>query len=152
MSLPQGLGAGPASALPLYAVGESGLAALLERVSPAQAGFLRAQQFTTAAGRLQLVPGEDGIAGAVFGLGREDSLFTFGSLPGALPPGSFWRLETGSFDYDNATLGFLLGAYGYAEGFAMERYVRDVLVMPIWGGSSLIQKNNIANLMRLPRK
>jgi alkylation response protein AidB-like acyl-CoA dehydrogenase len=45
----------------------------------------------------------------------------------------------------------VLGAYGYAHGFAMERYVRDVLVMPIWGGSSAIQKNNIANLMRLPR-
>jgi alkylation response protein AidB-like acyl-CoA dehydrogenase len=46
----------------------------------------------------------------------------------------------------------ILGAYGYAHGFAMERYVRDALVMPIWGGSSAIQKNNIANLMRLPRK
>jgi alkylation response protein AidB-like acyl-CoA dehydrogenase len=33
----------------------------------------------------------------------------------------------------------------------MERYVRDILVMPIWGGSSAIQKNNIANLMQLPR-
>ena len=45
----------------------------------------------------------------------------------------------------------VLGAYGYAKGFAMERYVRDALVMPIWGGSSAIQKNNIANLMRLPK-
>jgi alkylation response protein AidB-like acyl-CoA dehydrogenase len=46
----------------------------------------------------------------------------------------------------------VLGAYGYAHGFAMERYVRDILVMPIWGGSSAIQKNNIANLMHLPRE
>lgn len=46
----------------------------------------------------------------------------------------------------------VLGAYGYAHGFAMERYVRDVLIMPIWGGSSAIQKNNIANLMKLPRQ
>jgi alkylation response protein AidB-like acyl-CoA dehydrogenase len=46
----------------------------------------------------------------------------------------------------------ILGAYGYAHGFAMERYVRDILIMPIWGGSSAIQKNNITNLMRLPRK
>lgn len=45
----------------------------------------------------------------------------------------------------------VLGAYGYAEGFAMERHVRDVLVIPIWGGSSAIQKNNIANLMHLPK-
>jgi alkylation response protein AidB-like acyl-CoA dehydrogenase len=33
----------------------------------------------------------------------------------------------------------------------MERYVRDVLIMPILGGSSAIQKNNIANLLKLPR-
>lgn len=45
----------------------------------------------------------------------------------------------------------VLGAYGYAKGFNMERYVRDILVMPIFGGSSAIQKNNIANLLGLPR-
>lgn len=45
----------------------------------------------------------------------------------------------------------ILGAYGYAEGFAMERLVRDVLAIPIFGGSSAIQKGNIANLMGLPR-
>jgi alkylation response protein AidB-like acyl-CoA dehydrogenase len=45
----------------------------------------------------------------------------------------------------------ILGAYGYAEGFQMERYVRDILVMPIFGGSSSIQKNNIANLLGLPK-
>jgi alkylation response protein AidB-like acyl-CoA dehydrogenase len=46
----------------------------------------------------------------------------------------------------------ILGAYGYAEGFHMERYVRDILVMPIFGGSSAIQRNNIANLLRLPKE
>ncbi|MGE0386822.1 MAG: acyl-CoA dehydrogenase family protein [Gammaproteobacteria bacterium] len=46
----------------------------------------------------------------------------------------------------------ILGAYGYAKGYAMERYVRDVLIMPIAGGSSAIQRNNVAALMRLPRE
>lgn len=46
----------------------------------------------------------------------------------------------------------VMGAYGYAQGFAMERYVRDALVLPIFGGSSAIQRSNIANLMRLPRE
>jgi alkylation response protein AidB-like acyl-CoA dehydrogenase len=46
----------------------------------------------------------------------------------------------------------ILGAYGYGEGFAMERYVRDVLALPIYGGSSAIQRNNIANLLALPRE
>ncbi|WP_028222361.1 acyl-CoA dehydrogenase family protein [Paraburkholderia oxyphila] len=46
---------------------------------------------------------------------------------------------------------YVMGAYGYAEGFNMERYVRDVLATPIVGGSTGIQRNNIANLMKLPK-
>lgn len=45
----------------------------------------------------------------------------------------------------------ILGAYGYAEGFGMERYVRDILAMPIFGGSSAIQLNNIANWLGLAK-
>lgn len=45
----------------------------------------------------------------------------------------------------------ILGAYGYVKDFDMERYVRDILVMPILGGSSAIQKNNICNWLKLPR-
>jgi alkylation response protein AidB-like acyl-CoA dehydrogenase len=47
---------------------------------------------------------------------------------------------------------YVMGAYGYAHGFNMERYVRDVLGGPIYGGSSAIQRNNIANLLKLPRE
>lgn len=46
----------------------------------------------------------------------------------------------------------VMGAYGYARGFQMQRYVRDVLAIPIYGGSSAIQRNNIANLLQLPRE
>lgn len=35
------------------------------------------------------------------------------------------------------------GAYGYVKAFDVERYVRDALLMPIIGGSSAIQLNNI---------
>lgn len=44
----------------------------------------------------------------------------------------------------------VMGAYGYAREYDMERYVRDILCMPIVGGSSNMQKNNIANRLRLP--
>ena len=47
---------------------------------------------------------------------------------------------------------YVMGAYGYAKGFQMERFVRDILVFPIVGGSVAIQRNNIANLMKLPRE
>lgn len=45
----------------------------------------------------------------------------------------------------------IMGAYGYVQEFACERYVRDAVVLPIFGGSTAIQLNNIANWMGLPR-
>jgi alkylation response protein AidB-like acyl-CoA dehydrogenase len=43
----------------------------------------------------------------------------------------------------------ILGSYGLADGHDMERNVRDLLGMPIVGGSSHMQKNNIANRLGL---
>jgi len=37
----------------------------------------------------------------------------------------------------------IFGAYGYVKDFDVERYVRDALLLPIIGGSSAIQRNNI---------
>lgn len=45
----------------------------------------------------------------------------------------------------------VLGAYGYARGFDVERYVRDILLMPIIGGSTAVQLNNIAKWSGLDR-
>ncbi len=45
----------------------------------------------------------------------------------------------------------VMGAYGCVAGVDMERYVRDILVFNIAGGSSAIQKNNIANRLDLKR-
>jgi alkylation response protein AidB-like acyl-CoA dehydrogenase len=44
----------------------------------------------------------------------------------------------------------VMGAYGCARDYDMERYVRDLLCMPIVGGSSHMQLNNIANRLALP--
>jgi alkylation response protein AidB-like acyl-CoA dehydrogenase len=46
----------------------------------------------------------------------------------------------------------IMGAYGYARDYDMERYVRDIIVLPIAGGSSNMQRNNIANRLGLPAK
>ena len=43
------------------------------------------------------------------------------------------------------------GAYGYAMEYDVQRYVRDVLLFPIIGGSSAIQRNNIANRLGLAK-
>ena len=45
----------------------------------------------------------------------------------------------------------VMGAYGLSEGHSMERHVRDLIGMPIVGGSSDMQKNNIASLLGLAR-
>ena len=43
----------------------------------------------------------------------------------------------------------VMGAYALSDAYEMERHVRDLLGMPIVGGSSDMQKNNLASLMRL---
>jgi alkylation response protein AidB-like acyl-CoA dehydrogenase len=43
----------------------------------------------------------------------------------------------------------VMGAYAMSDAYDMERHVRDLLGMPIVGGSSNMQKNNIAALLRL---
>jgi alkylation response protein AidB-like acyl-CoA dehydrogenase len=46
----------------------------------------------------------------------------------------------------------IFGAYGYVKEVDTERYVRDALLLPIIGGSSAIQKNNIVNWSGLSRE
>jgi alkylation response protein AidB-like acyl-CoA dehydrogenase len=46
----------------------------------------------------------------------------------------------------------VMGAYGCARDYDMERYVRDIVCMPIVGGSSHMQMHNIANRLGLPAK
>ena len=43
----------------------------------------------------------------------------------------------------------VMGAYALSDAYDMERHVRDLLSMPIVGGSSDMQKNNIASLLKL---
>ena len=43
----------------------------------------------------------------------------------------------------------VMGAYGYAREYDMERYVRDIVAFPMVGGSSNMQRNNLANRLGL---
>jgi alkylation response protein AidB-like acyl-CoA dehydrogenase len=43
----------------------------------------------------------------------------------------------------------VMGAYGLSDAYDIERNVRDLLGMPIVGGSSDMQKNNIASMLKL---
>lgn len=107
----EGLTGTGSGALPLHAVRPDGLASFLDALPRPGAAFLRATGFAARPGEHALLPGPDGLAGAVVGLGTDDSPWTYGGLPQALPAGSHWRLAAGDGDAGQATLGWALGAY-----------------------------------------
>ena len=106
-----------APALTLTAVTREGLDGFLAAQPPAVSAFLRAGGFTARAGQLSLLPGPEGLGGAVLGLGESAqgaaSLpWTYGELPRQLPEGSAWRLA-GAHDPAAAVLGWGLGSYAF---------------------------------------
>jgi leucyl aminopeptidase len=102
-----------ASARPLYAVRSAGDASLLAALPAMQTAWLRDCGFAAKAGELVLLPGAEGLAGAVLGLGDDRSPYGFGDLPFRLPAGTRWRLVPGDYDLEGAVLGFCLGAYRF---------------------------------------
>ena len=69
-----------AAAAPLHAVRPGGLEAWLAGLDPVAAAFLRGSGFAATAGHLALLPGGDGVGGAVLGLGDDRSPHAFGGL------------------------------------------------------------------------
>jgi len=107
------LAAADAAARPLRAVRPAALDSLLAALPSAQSAYLRAAGFAARPQELALLPGGDGVSGAVLGLGEDRSPYAFGDLAFRLPAASVWRIEPGDFDRASAVLGFLLGGYRY---------------------------------------
>jgi leucyl aminopeptidase len=105
--------ASPDGARPVHVVRPDGLPPLLDTLPSSQAGFLRDTGFAGKAGELGFLPGPDGVAGAILGIGTDSSPFAFGNLPLHLPAIGPWRLMPGPYDPQAATLGYCLGAYRY---------------------------------------
>ncbi len=103
-----------AASLPVHSWRPSGLSAGLATLTPAQAAYLAASGFTAQDGQLILLPGADGIEGAVLGLGDSGAPFAHGGLAFSLPASTAWRLEPGDFDMADAVMWYCLGAYQYA--------------------------------------
>ena len=105
-----------APSLPLHIIGSEGLDAFLA-ASP-HAGWLRAAGFEAGLGELILLPGPDGLAGAVAGLGtdkaRRRSRFGLARAFAALPPGD-WHLDgpLTPEQADEAALAALLSGYRF---------------------------------------
>ena len=70
---------------PIHVVRPDGLAGFLDTLPSSQAAFLRDVGFGGKSGRTPVLPGADGVDGAVLGIGIDPSPFVFGNLPLQLP-------------------------------------------------------------------
>ncbi|WP_264046258.1 leucyl aminopeptidase family protein [Methylobacterium flocculans] len=81
-----------------------------------QAAYARATDFAPKAGRIALLPGDDGrLANILFGLGDGEDRMLPGKLPGALPPGTYRFAPADGVDAAEATLAWLLGSYRFGR-------------------------------------
>ncbi|UHQ20227.1 leucyl aminopeptidase family protein [Lysobacter sp. KIS68-7] len=104
------------TALPLHVIERSGFDEWRRLQLPALGSWIDAQTFTAVSGSLLLLPGENGIAGAVLGIGDRNDPFSYAHAPMALPPGD-WKLAN-DLDADALRalqLGWGLGAYRFAR-------------------------------------
>lgn len=103
-------------ALPLHAVTAAGFAAWSAQQSATLQAWLKAQGFTAAASTVALLPGSDGLAGAVLGISDANDPFAYAHAPTALPAGD-WRI-VGTLDADATAalqLGWGLGSYRFTR-------------------------------------
>jgi leucyl aminopeptidase len=115
---------------PIHVIRPDGLAAFLCTLPSSQAGFLRDTTFSAKPGELCFLPGPEGVAGAVLGIGTDSSPFVFGNLPMQLPEKSSWHLRPGDYDHAAATLGYCLGAYRYDRFRSGMRQPASLFVPP----------------------
>ncbi len=128
----------------VHLVRPDGLERLLARLAPAQAAFLRVGGFAAAAGDLRLLPGLEGVAGAVLGLGTEAGPYAFGVLPAGLPAALGWRLEPGDYAAADGVLGFCLGSYRYAAWPAAEGEPRPLACLTTAGTDASVVRDAIS--------
>jgi leucyl aminopeptidase len=109
-------------ALPLHAATAATFAAWRDQQTPAVQAWLQAQGFTAAAGTHALLPGSDGLAGAVLGVADLRDPFAWAHAPYALPAGD-WRMAD-PLDADAQAamqLGWGLGSYRFTRYRAATR-------------------------------
>jgi leucyl aminopeptidase len=113
--------------------------------------FIEAAKFEPAAGKLLLLPGSDGLAGAVFGLGAANAAardpFASGQLATLLPAGD-WRLANDAPQPTLAALAFLLSSYKFTR-YKSGKHEGPRLVCP--QGVDAARVESIANAMALGR-
>ena len=121
-----------AAALPLYVLDRDQYTGWKSAQPAALQAWLDAQGFTAAAHSVALLPGEDGVAGAVLGVGDRADPYSYAHAPHALPAGSVWRLasELGAQEQGLLQLGWGLGSYRFDRYRARSRAPAQLLATP----------------------
>ncbi|PTN54282.1 leucyl aminopeptidase family protein [Stenotrophomonas panacihumi] len=140
MSLPQGFAADTATALPLHVLDRAHLAAWLETQPAAVVAWAQAQRFEAAPGSVLLLPGSEGLAGAVVGVGDREDAYAYAHAPYALPAGSTWRAE-GLSEADTSLLhlGWGLGSYRFSRYRKPTRAPAELAATPSAEVADLVQ-------------
>ncbi|TDK24398.1 leucyl aminopeptidase family protein [Luteimonas aestuarii] len=121
-SFPSGFCAASDNALPVHFVSTADLPAWRAQQPTSTQAWLEAQAFTASAGSAVLLPGDDGIGGAVVGIGDPLDAYAYAHAPSALPVGD-WRVAS-AHDADTwraLQLGWGLGAYRFTRYKAAPR-------------------------------
>jgi len=130
--LPAGFSTATAAARPLHVLDKAGFGAWLDTQPAATRAWLASQAFNAAPGSHALLPGEDGVAGAILGIGDPLDAYSYAHGAGALPAGD-WALthELEPARLAALQLGWGLGAYRFTRykkgGRAPARLALDAL-------------------------
>lgn len=127
-----GFTSNPAQALPLHVVDRSGFAAWRDAQPEATRAWLAAQAFDGAAHSIALLPGAEGLAGAVLGVGDRADAYSYAHAPHALPAGSRWSLATALPEAEQALLqlGWGLGSYRFDRYRKRNRAPAELVATP----------------------
>jgi len=110
------------TALPLHLVDRAGYAAWRDAQPPAIAAWLETQGFDAAPGSAALLPGAQGVAGAVLGVGDRLDPCAYAHGPNALPDGAWRPADTlPAAERAALQLGWGLGSYRFERYKAAPR-------------------------------
>ncbi|WP_313272481.1 leucyl aminopeptidase family protein [Stenotrophomonas sp.] len=119
-------------ALPLHVLDRDGFAAWKAQQPAAVQAWADAQQFTAAPTSVLLLPGDNGIAGAVLGVGDHADAYAYAHAPFALPAGTVWQVanELDASSNANLQIGWGLGSYRFDRYRKLARPAAQLLATP----------------------
>ncbi len=120
------------TALPLHVLDRDGFAAWKAQQPAAVQAWADAQQFTAAPTSVLLLPGDNGIAGAVLGVGDRADAYAYAHAPFALPAGTVWQVanELDASSSANLQIGWGLGSYRFDRYRKLARPAAQLLATP----------------------